>query len=149
MKNMKATIQNDVKDAMRAKEREKVTTLRAILAEVQEAELQKRGEALAEEDYLNILNRMVNQRRESIDQFKKADRADLVEKEEEQLQYIMPYLPEQLSEEEIVAIIDGAITELEISNMSGMGKLMAAIRPALLGKADMSAVSAIVKSRLG
>ena len=149
MKNMKATIQNDVKDAMRAKEREKVTTLRAILAEVQEAELQKRGEALAEEDYLNILNRMVNQRRESIDQFKKADRADLVEKEEEQLQYIMPYLPEQLSEEEIVAIIDGAIAELEISNMSGMGKLMAAIRPALLGKADMSAVSAIVKSRLG
>ena len=138
MKNMKATIQNDVKDAMRAKEREKVTTLRAIL-----------GEALAEEDYLNILNRMVNQRRESIDQFKKADRADLVEKEEEQLQYIMPYLPEQLSEEEIVAIIDGAIAELEISNMSGMGKLMAAIRPALLGKADMSAVSAIVKSRLG
>ncbi|MHC5224696.1 GatB/YqeY domain-containing protein [Ignatzschineria sp. LJL83] len=146
---MKATIQNDVKDAMRAKEREKVTTLRAILAEVQEAELQKRGEALAEDDYLNILNRMVNQRRESIDQFKKADRTDLVEKEEEQLQYIMPYLPAQLSEEEIVAIIDGAIAELEISNMSGMGKLMTAIRPALLGKADMSAVSAIVKSRLG
>ena len=149
MSNMKATIQNDVKDAMRAKEREKVTTLRAILAEVQEAELQKRGEALTEEDYLNILNRMVNQRRESIDQFKKADRTDLVEKEEAQLQYIMPYLPAQLSEEEIVAIIDGAIAELEISNMSGMGKLMAAIRPALLGKADMSAVSAIVKSRLG
>ena len=116
---------------------------------MQEAELQKRGEALTEEDYLNILNRMVNQRRESIDQFKKADRTDLVEKEEAQLQYIMPYLPAQLSEEEIVAIIDGAIAELEISNMSGMGKLMAAIRPALLGKADMSAVSAIVKSRLG
>ncbi len=146
---MKATIQNAVKDAMRAKEREKVTTLRAILAEVQEAELQKRGEALVEEEYLNILNRMVNQRRESIDQFKKADRLDLVEKEEEQLQYIMPYLPEQLSEEAIIEIIDTAIASLEVTNMSGMGKLMAAIRPQLLGKADMSAVSAIVKSRLG
>jgi len=146
---MKATIQNDVKDAMRAKDREKVTTLRAILAEVQEAELQKRGEELVEADYLNILNRMVNQRRESIDQFKKADRADLVEKEEAQLQFIMPYLPEQLSEAEIITIIDAAIASLEVKDMSGMGKLMAAIRPELLGKADMSAVSAIVKSRLG
>ncbi len=146
---MKATIQSAVKDAMRAKEREKVTTLRSILAEVQEAELQKRGEALEEADYLNILNRMVNQRRESIDQFKKADRLDLVEKEEEQLQYIMPYLPAQLSEDEVIAIIDTAMTNLEVTNMSGMGKLMAEIRPQLLGKADMSAVSAIVKSRLG
>ncbi len=146
---MKATIQNDVKDAMRAKEREKVTTLRAILAEVQEAELQKRGEALVEADYLTILNRMVNQRRESIDQFKKADRADLVEKEEAQLQYIMPYLPAQLSEAEVVAIIDAAMASLDVKDMSGMGKLMAAIRPELLGKADMSVVSAIVKSRLG
>lgn len=146
---MKATIQSAVKDAMRAKEREKVTTLRSILAEVQEAELQKRGEALEEADYLNILNRMVNQRRESIDQFKKADRLDLVEKEEAQLQYIMPYLPAQLSEDEIVAIIDTAMTNLEVTNMSGMGKLMAEIRPQLLGKADMSSVSAIVKSRLG
>lgn len=146
---MKATIQSAVKDAMRAKEREKVTTLRSILAEVQEAELQKRGEALEEADYLNILNRMVNQRRESIDQFKKADRLDLVEKEEAQLQYIMPYLPAQLSEDEVIAIIDTAMTNLEVTNMSGMGKLMAEIRPQLLGKADMSAVSAIVKSRLG
>ena len=146
---MKATIQNDVKDAMRAKEREKVTTLRAILAEVQEAELQKRGEELVEADYLTILNRMVNQRRESIDQFKKADRQDLVEKEEEQLKYIMPYLPAQLSEAEVIAIVDTAIASLEVKDMSGMGKLMAVIRPELLGKADMSAVSAIVKSRLG
>ena len=110
---MKATIQNDVKDAMRAKDREKVTTLRAILAEIQEAELQKRGEGLSEADYLTILNRMVNQRRESIDQFKKADRTDLVEKEEAQLVHIMPYLPEQLSDAEIVAIIDAAMAKLE------------------------------------
>lgn len=146
---MKATIQSDVKEAMRAKEREKVTTLRAILAEIQEAELQKRGEGLSEADYLTILNRMVNQRRESIDQFKKADRADLVEKEEAQLAYIMPYLPEQLSDAEIVAIIDAAMAKLEVNDMSGMGKLMSAIRPELLGKADMGAVSALVKSRLG
>ncbi|OYQ81510.1 hypothetical protein B9T19_02205 [Ignatzschineria sp. F8392] len=145
---MKATIQNDVKDAMRAKDREKVTTLRAILAEIQEAELQKRGEGLSEADYLTILNRMVNQRRESIDQFKKADRTDLVEKEEAQLVHIMPYLPEQLSDAEIVAIIDAAMAKLEVSDMSGMGKLMNAVRPELLGKADMGAVSALVKSRL-
>ena len=145
---MKATIQNDVKDAMRAKDREKVTTLRAILAEIQEVELQKRGEGLSEADYLTILNRMVNQRRESIDQFKKADRTDLVEKEEAQLVHIMPYLPEQLSDAEIVAIIDAAMAKLEVNDMSGMGKLMNAIRPELLGKADMGAVSALVKSRL-
>lgn len=145
---MKVTIQNDVKDAMRAKDREKVTTLRAILAEIQEAELQKRGEGLSEADYLTILNRMVNQRRESIDQFKKADRTDLVEKEEAQLVHIMPYLPEQLSDAEIVAIIDATMAKLEVNDMSGMGKLMNAIRPELLGKADMGAVSALVKSRL-
>lgn len=145
---MKAIIQNDVKDAMRAKDREKVTTLRAILAEIQEAELQKRGEGLSEADYLTILNRMVNQRRESIDQFKKADRTDLVEKEEAQLVHIMPYLPEQLSDAEIVAIIDATMAKLEVNDMSGMGKLMNAIRPELLGKADMGAVSALVKSRL-
>ena len=133
---------------MRAKDREKVTTLRAILAEIQEAELQKRGEGLSEADYLTILNRMVNQRRESIDQFKKADRTDLVEKEEAQLVHIMPYLPEQLSDAEIVAIIDAAMAKLEVNDMSGMGKLMNAIRPELLGKADMGAVSALVKSRL-
>lgn len=91
---------------------------------------------------------MVNQRRESIDQFKKADRADLVEKEESELKHIMPYLPAQLSEAEIIAIIDAAMTSLEVKDMSGMGKLMNAIRPELLGKADMSAVSAIIKSRL-
>jgi len=146
---MKARIQEDVKTAMRAKDREKLTTLRGILAEVQEAELQKRGGELVEEDYLNILNRMVNQRRESIDQFKKADRQDLVEKEESELKHIMPYLPEQLSEAEVIAVIDAAMASLEVKDMSGMGKLMNAIRPELLGKADMSAVSAIVKSRLG
>lgn len=146
---MKARIQEDVKTAMRAKDREKTMTLRAILAEVQEAELQKRGGELFEEDYLNILNRMVNQRRESIDQFKKADRQDLVEKEESELKHIMPYLPEQLSEAEVIAVIDAAMASLEVKDMSGMGKLMNSIRPELLGKADMSAVSAIVKSRLG
>lgn len=146
---MKARIQEDVKNAMRAKDREKVTTLRGILAEVQEAELQKRGGELFEEDYLNILNRMVNQRRESIDQFKKADRQDLVEKEESELTHIMPYLPEQLSEAEVLAVIDAAMTSLDVKDMSGMGKLMNAIRPQLLGKADMAAVSAIVKSRIG
>lgn len=146
---MKARIQEDVKTAMRAKDREKLTTLRGILAEVQEAELQKRGGELVEEDYLNILNRMVNQRRESIDQFKKADRQDLVEKEESELKHIMPYPPEQLSEAEVIAVIDAAMASLEVKDMSGMGKLMNAIRPELLGKADMSAVSAIVKSRLG
>ena len=146
---MKATIQSDVKDAMRAKDREKVTTLRAILAEIQEAELQKRGEGLSEADYLTILNRMVNQRRESIDQFKKAERTDLVEREEAQLVHIMPYLPEQLSDAEIVAIIDAAMAELEVKDMSGMGQLMNAVRPKLLGKANMGAVSALVKSRLG
>lgn len=145
---MKARLQSDVKEAMKAKEREKVTTLRAILAEIQEAQLQKRGDELTDEEYLTILNRMVNQRRESIDQFKKAERADLVEKEEEQLQYILPYLPAQLTEEEVVAIIDTAIAELGIEGMSGMGKLMNAIRPQLLGRADMSAVSSIVKARL-
>ncbi len=146
---MKARIQEDVKTAMRAKDREKTMTLRAILAEVQEAELQKRGGELFEEDYLNILNRMVNQRRESIDQFKKADRQDLVDKEESELKHIMPYLPAQLSEAEVMAVIDAAMASLDVKDMSGMGKLMNAIRPQLLGKADMSAVSAIVKSRIG
>ncbi len=145
---MKAQLQNDIKDAMRAKEREKVTTLRSIMAEIQEAELQKKGEALTEEEYIGILNRIVNQRRESIAQFKTADRADLVEAEERQLAFVLPYLPEQLEEEKVLEIIDNAIKELGVSDMSGMGRVMGLIRPLLLGKADMGQVSAWVKERL-
>lgn len=145
---MKATLQNDIKDAMRAKEREKVTTLRSIMAEIQEAELQKRGAELAEEDYIGILNRIVNQRRESISQFKAADREDLVEAEERQLAFILPYLPEQLEDEKVLEIIDNAIEELGVSDMSGMGRVMGLIRPMILGKTDMGKVSGWVKERL-
>lgn len=146
--SFKIKLQEDIKDAMRAKERRKLTTLRSIMAEIQSLEIEKQG-ALEEEEYLALLNRLVKQRRESIEQFTQAERTDLVAKEEEELAYIEPYLPEQLTEEELVEIVTSVIQEVGATSMKEMGRVMGRLSKELAGRADLGDANRIVRSQLG
>tara|TARA_B110000285_G_C15079770_1_gene592822 strand:+ start:294 stop:695 length:402 start_codon:yes stop_codon:yes gene_type:complete len=122
-------------------------TIRMLLSEIKKYEIDERKEA-TDPIILALINKNVKQRRDSIEQFKNGGRADLVTKEEEQLKVILQYLPQQLSVDEIKAIVQQGIDEISAQTMQDMGKLMALLKPQLEGKADMSVVSAAVKELL-
>ena len=122
-------------------------TIRMLLADIKRYEIDERAKA---DDAVisNLINRNVKQRRDSIEQFQKGDREDLVAKEQEELEVILKYLPEQLSDDEIKDLVQKAITELSVESMKDMGKLMGYLKPKVEGKADMSIVSKLVKDLL-
>ena len=122
-------------------------TIRMLLADIKRYEIDERAKA---DDVVisNLINRNVKQRRDSIEQFQKGDREDLVAKEQEELEVILKYLPEQLSDDEIKDLVQKAITELSVESMKDMGKLMGYLKPKVEGKADMSIVSKLVKDLL-
>ena len=140
-------IQQDVKDAMRAKEKERLATIRLITAAIKQREVDERIE-LNDEQVLVVLDKMCKQRRESISQFEKAGRDDLIAQEVSELDIIKTYLPEQLGEDEIAAMIDTAMADTGASSIKDMGKVMGQLKPKLQGRADMGAVSALIKSKL-
>ena len=146
--SLKDRINQDVKDAMRAKDKPRLATLRLITAAIKQREVDERIE-LDDTQVTLVLDKMVKQRRESIVQFEKAGRDDLIAIENNELEIIIPYLPEQLGEDEIVALIDAALEQTGASSIKDMGKVMGQLKPKLQGKADMGAVSALIKSRLG
>jgi uncharacterized protein len=141
------TINQDLKTAMISKEVVARDTIRMLLSEIKKYEIDERKEA-TDPIILALINKSVKQRRDSIEQFKNGGRADLVTKEEEQLKVILQYLPQQLSVDEIKAIVQQGIDEISAQTMQDMGKLMALLKPQLEGKADMSVVSAAVKELL-
>ena len=141
------TINQDLKTAMISKEVVARDTIRMLLSEIKKYEINEREEA-TDPIILALINKNVKQRRDSIEQFKNGGRADLVTKEEEQLKVILQYLPQQLSVDEIKAIVQQGIDEISAQTMQDMGKLMALLKPQLEGKADMSVVSAAVKELL-
>ena len=141
------TINQDLKTAMISKEVVARDTIRMLLSEIKKYEIDEREEA-TDPIILALINKNVKQRRDSIEQFKNGGRADLVTKEEEQLKVILQYLPQQLSVDEINAIVQQGIDEISAQTMQDMGKLMALLKPQLEGKADMSVVSAAVKELL-
>jgi uncharacterized protein YqeY len=141
------TINQDLKTAMISKEVVARDTIRMLLSEIKKYEIDERKEA-TDPIILALINKNVKQRRDSIEQFKNGGRADLVTKEEEQLKVILQYLPQQLSVDEIKAIVQQGIDEISAQTMQDMGKLMALLKPQLEGKADMSVVSAAVKELL-
>ena len=145
--SLKDRIQQDVKDAMRAKDKERLAAIRLITAAIKQREVDERIE-LDDEQVLLVLDKMCKQRRESISQFEKAGRDDLVAKEVSELEIIQGYLPRQLDNEEIAALIDVALAETGASSIKDMGKVMGQLKPQLQGRADMSTVSAMIKSRL-
>jgi hypothetical protein len=147
---LKARITEDMKNAMRAKEATRLSTIRMLLAAMKQREVDERIE-LADADVVAIIDKMIKQRRESIVQFDAGNRPDLAATERAEITLLRAYMPQPLSETEIDALIANALTDAAQGGavgMAAMGKVMAAIRPQLAGRADMGLVSAKVKSRL-
>ncbi|QRN05172.1 GatB/YqeY domain-containing protein [Legionella sp. MW5194] len=145
--SIKDRISNDLKDAMRARDKMKLDALRLITAAVKQVEVDERI-TVDDERMLVILDKMAKQRKESIAQFNTAGRHDLVAQEQFELDLISQYLPEPLSEDEVNQLISQAIVEVNAEKMSDMGKVMAHLKPQLQGRADMSKVSALIKTKL-
>lgn len=147
MSDLKHRITEDMKSAMRSKEKLRLLTIRTILAAIKQQEVDTR-EDVDDTAILVILDKMCKQRRESISQFEKADRNDLVEQEQAEIEVIQVYLPEPLSEAELQALVAEAMTETGASSMRDMGKVMAFIKPKAQGRADMGKISGVIKSQL-
>jgi uncharacterized protein len=145
---LKARIQEDMKSAMRAGEKDKLANIRMVMAAIKQREVDERIE-LDDAQVLSVIDKMVKQRRESIAQFSAGGRADLVAKEEAELKLLSAYMPAQLSDAELDALISEAVVATGASSIKDMGKVMAAIKAKAAGRADMGAVGARIKSRLG
>jgi uncharacterized protein YqeY len=147
---LKERITEDMKTAMRAKEAARLSTIRMLLAAMKQREVDERVE-LADADVIAIIDKMIKQRRESIVQFDAGNRPDLSAAERAEITLLQAYMPQPLSETEIETLIASAVADAAQGGavgMAAMGKVMAAIRPHLAGRADMSLVSAKVKNRL-
>ena len=144
---IKGKITEDMKNAMRSQDKERLVTIRLILAACKQREVDERI-TLTDEHVLAILDKMLKQRRESIAQYEAANRKDLADKEADEIKIIQSYLPSQLSSEEIVALIDAAIKESGATSVRDMGKVMGIIKPQAQGRADMAVVSNQIKERL-
>ena len=145
--SLKARIQEDVKQAMRAHQREQLAALRLVTAAIKQKEVDERIE-LSDEQVLAVLDKMVKQRRESLDQFLQAGREVLAAKEQFELDLIQGYLPEPLSEDQLADLIRSTIDKLGASSIRDMGAVMNALRGQVQGRADMKAVSQAVKAQL-
>jgi uncharacterized protein YqeY len=144
---LKERITEDMKSAMRAKESQRLSTIRLLLAALKQKEVDERV-VLTDADVLSIIEKLVKQRRDSISQYLAAKRQDLADVETYELNLLQSYMPVQLSSEEILAEITGAIAESGASTAKDMGKVMTVLRGRLAGRADMSKVSAMVKEKL-
>jgi len=144
---LRASITEDMKNAMRAKDTARLSAIRLLLAAIKQREVDERRE-LADADVLAVIEKMVKQRRDSIAQFTAGNRMDLVATEQAELAVLQAYQPQQMSEAEIDDAVAAAIAATGAAGPAGMGKVMAELKGKLAGRADMSAVSARVKARL-
>ena len=145
--SIKEQINHDLKDAMRAREKQRLEVLRLINAGIKQIEVDERTE-VDDARMLQLLDKMAKQRKESISQYQNANRADLVAQEEYELGIINQYLPTPLGDAEILQLVEKAIEECQAEKMADMGKVMAWLKPKVQGRADMSIVSQHIKSRL-
>ena len=144
---LKERLKADMKEAMKAKDKVKLSTIRMINSLIKNAEIEKRGE-LTDEEIIQLLMKYAKQRKESIEMYEKGGRQDLVEKEKAELAVVESYLPKQMSEEEIREIVKQTIEEVGASSVKDMGKVMKAVMPKVKGRADGSVVNRIVKELL-
>jgi uncharacterized protein len=144
---LKERITEDMKAAMRASEKERLSTIRMAQAAIKQREVDERI-TLDDAQVIAVLEKMVKQRRESIAQFEQGNRPDLADKERTEITLLQSYLPTQLSEAEVDAIIQQAIATTGAESMKDMGKVMAVVKAKAAGRADMGAVSARIKARL-
>ena len=145
---LKAQINEAMKAAMRAKEKERLGTIRLVLAEIKKVEVDERIDP-DDARVTSILDKMVKQRRDSIKQFTDAGRDELAAKEQSEIEVIQEFLPQPLSAEEIASLIEEAIASTGAASMQDMGKVMGLLKPQMAGRADMGKVSGLIKQRLG
>ena len=148
MTDIKTQISDNIKEAMRQKDKERLAALRLILASFKQKEIDERIE-LKDEHSIAILNKMAKQHRDSIEQFGKANRDDLIKKEQQELDVIESYLPKKMPSEKIDLLIEEVISETGASSPKDMGKVMGLLKGKLQGRADMSEVSKLIKDKLG
>ena len=144
-------IDKALKEAMKAKNERAVSTLRMVNSTLKNADIEARGSAkppLGDAEVLSILQKMIKQRQESVEMYKKGARADLVKQEEEEIAIISGYLPKQMSEAEMTAAIEAAIKETGAASMKDMGKVIGALRSKYAGQMDMAKASSLVKAKL-
>ena len=145
--SLKIQITDDMKSAMRSKDSSRLGTIRLLLAAIKQKEIDERIE-LVDVDIVSIIDKMLKQRRDSISAFSKADRKDLVEKEEFELKVLQAYMPQQLTEQQVEKAIVDAIKSAGASSMKDMGAIMNILKPELAGKANMADVSQKIKIKL-
>ena len=146
--SLKARITEDMKAAMRAGEKDRLSCIRMLQAGIKQREVDERVE-LGDAEVLAVIEKMIKQRKESVTQFQAGNRADLVAKESAEIALLTAYLPAQLGDAELETLIREAVASTGASSMKDMGKVMAALKPKVQGRADMGALSARIKSTLG
>lgn len=144
---LKTNISDAMKDAMRAKDKPRLSTIRLMLAELKKVEVDERIE-LPEDRIISILDKMIKQRRDSVKQYTDGGRQELADIEAAEIQVIQEFMPQALGEDEIAAIVQKAVADEGAASMQDMGKVMNAVRPQLAGRADMAVVSQLVKKQL-
>jgi len=145
--SLRERINEDMKAAMRAKDAPRLSAIRLLQAAIKQKEVDERI-TVDDTGVLGIVEKLIKQRKDSIEQFGKAGRTDLVAKEKAELDLLSMYLPQQMSEAELVAAVNAAIAEAGIAGPQAIGKVMALLRPRIAGRADMGQASALVKQRL-
>lgn len=145
--NLFEELKKDMIDAMKAKDKDRLTVIRMLKAALDKERIDKKIE-ITDEVFISVLEKQIKMRNDSIEEFKKAGREELVEKTLGELEVLKKYLPEALSEDEVMEIINNAITKLEATTMKDMGKVMSEVSPKVKGRYDMKEVSSIIKSKL-
>ena len=146
--SLKPRITEDMKAAMRAKDAPRLGAIRLLQAAIKQREVDERVE-LEDTHVIEVIEKMLKQRRDSISQYEAANRADLADVEKYEVSVLQEYLPQPLSEAEIAQLLDKAVAETGASGVKDMGKVVAAVKPQVVGRADMGKVSGLIKARLG
>jgi len=146
--SLKARIQDDMKTAMKARETERLAAIRLLMAACRQKEIDERID-LDDAGIIAVIDKMLKQRRDSVAQYDAAQRTDLADKERAEMVVLSTYLPQALSEAEIDALIEAAVADSGAASLQDMGKVMGLVKPKMAGRADMGAVSARIKARLG
>ena len=145
---LREQLNEDIKTAMKAREQDRLAALRLMLSEVKRKEVDERI-TLDDSGVIGVVEKMIKQRKDSIAQYEKAARQDLADKEKYEISVLEAYLPKQLSQAEVEAIVAEAIAATGAKSGADMGKVMGVVKPRLAGRADMGKVSGLVKSKLG
>ena len=140
-------LQTEMKNALKSKDKDRLSVVRMLISEIKKEQIDKKRE-LSDSEVLAVIQRYAKQRRDAIEQYKKANRQDLVEKEQKELNIVLEFLPKQLTEEEIIKIVNETIEEVGATSIKDMGKVMKSVMEKVKGRADGSLVSKIVKEKL-